>query len=29
MFTRRVDLEHVAEGMHRNKDDIKVIVDIG
>ena len=29
MFTRRVDLAHVVEGMHRSKDDIKVVVEIG
>jgi threonine dehydrogenase-like Zn-dependent dehydrogenase len=29
MFTRRVDLEHAVEGLHRTKDDIKVIVEIG
>jgi threonine dehydrogenase-like Zn-dependent dehydrogenase len=28
MFTRRIDLAHVAEGMHRTKDDIKVVVEI-
>jgi glucose 1-dehydrogenase len=29
MFTRRVDLAHVVEGMRRTKDDIKVVVEIG
>jgi threonine dehydrogenase-like Zn-dependent dehydrogenase len=29
MFTRRVDLGHVAEGLQRTKDDIKVVVEIG
>ncbi len=29
MFTRRVDLEHVGEGLHREKEDIKVVVEIG
>lgn len=29
MFTRRVDLDHVAEGMRHTKDDIKVVVEIG
>ncbi len=29
MFTRRVDLEHVVDGLRRSKDDIKVVVEIG
>jgi threonine dehydrogenase-like Zn-dependent dehydrogenase len=29
MFTRRVDLDHVVEGMHRTRDDIKVVVETG
>lgn len=29
MFTRRVDLAHVVEGLQRTKDDIKVVVEIG
>jgi hypothetical protein len=28
MFTSRVDLDHVIEGLRRTKDDIKVVVDI-
>jgi glucose 1-dehydrogenase len=28
MFTRRVDLDHVVDGLRRSKDDIKVVVDI-
>jgi threonine dehydrogenase-like Zn-dependent dehydrogenase len=28
MFTSRVDLDHVVEGLRRTKDDIKVVVDI-
>jgi threonine dehydrogenase-like Zn-dependent dehydrogenase len=29
MFTRRVDLAHVGEGLQRTKDDVKVVVEIG
>jgi threonine dehydrogenase-like Zn-dependent dehydrogenase len=29
MFTRRVDLDHVVEGLQRTKDDVKVVVEIG
>lgn len=29
MITRRVDLDHIADGLQHSKDDIKVVVDIG
>jgi threonine dehydrogenase-like Zn-dependent dehydrogenase len=29
MFTRRVDLEHIVDGLRRSRDDIKVVVEIG
>jgi hypothetical protein len=29
MFTRRVDLDRVVDGLRRSKDDIKVVVEIG